>query len=234
MPIDRKQHSTDPGARGEFLIEAGDNKVELGVVSCGDDVVAYNLETEEFKLREQFAEADMEVSVELRTIHGGMFIFKEDFDGGNKFVQSDYDNRPGQEQYAQQEPLGSQHIFQVVPKNPGEDFSVSADDLDSALEKALEKIGCEVSSRHRFGDVGEGVVIAQKCNSANAVLVWDGREHIDLNLFTFEEDSDQAKFFVDSFIFYARKTSALNVGLRDDMPRGVGRAINFKSDLEDK
>jgi hypothetical protein len=212
-------------------MQAGDSSIELGIVSCGDDLVAYNLETEEFKLREHFAKAGMDVHVELRTIHGGLFHYDDDFDGGRKFVQSDYDSRPGQEQYSQQQPLGSQHIFQVVPKKNSGAVNLTPGSLDNALVKALAKINCKVSDHHHVGGIGDGVLIAQKCDNGNAILVWDGREHVDLNLFTFNETEGDTEIFVTTFINYASEKNTLDIGLRDDMPRGIGRVVNFKSDL---
>jgi len=32
----------DPVARAEFLMQTGESSIELGIVSCGDDLVAYN------------------------------------------------------------------------------------------------------------------------------------------------------------------------------------------------
>jgi hypothetical protein len=219
-------------ARAEFLMQAGDSSIELGIVSCGDDLVAYNLETEEFKLREHFAKAGMDVNVELRTIHGGTFHFDDDFDGGRKFLQSDYDNRPGQEQYSQQQPLGSQHIFQVVPKKGFLIKNLTPERLDLALVKAFSKINCkQVSGRHYVGGIGDGILIAQKCDIGNAILVWDGREHVDLNLFLFHETEGDPEAFVSTFMYYAALKNTLNIGLRDDMPRGIGRVVNFKIDL---
>jgi hypothetical protein len=213
-------------------MQAGESSIELGIVSCGDDLVAYNLETEEFKLREHFAKAGMDVNVELRTIHGGLFHFIDDFDGGRKFTQSDYDNRPGQEQYSQQQPLGSQHIFQVVPKKGFLIENLTPERLDLALVKALSKINCkQVYGRHYVGGIGDGILIAQKCDIGNAILVWDGREHVDLNLFLFHETEGDPETFVTTFMYYATLKNTLNIGLRDDMPRGIGRVVNFKSDL---
>jgi hypothetical protein len=212
-------------------MQAGESSIEFGIVSCGDDLVAYNLETEEFNLREHFAKAGMDVDVELRTIHGGRFRFNDEFDGGRKFTQSDYDNRPGQEQYSQQQPLGSQHIFQVVPKKDNGAVNLTPERLELALFAALANINCDVSVKQNVGGIGDGILIAQKCDIGNAILVWDGREHVDLNLFLFHETEGDPEAFVSTFMYYAALKNTLNVGLRDDMPRGIGRVVNFKIDL---
>jgi hypothetical protein len=212
-------------------MEAGDSSIELGIVSCGDDLVAYGLQTEESKLREHFAKAGMDVNVELQTIHGGLYQYIHDFDDIRKFVHSDYDSRPGQEQYSQQQPLGSQHIFQVVPKKDRGVVNFTPQRLDDALVQALAKINCKVSGHHHVGGIGDGILIAQTCDIGNAVLVWDGREHVDLNLFTFHEREGDPEAFVNTFMYWASGVNTLDIGLRDDMPRGIGRVVNFKSHL---
>jgi hypothetical protein len=212
-------------------MQAGDSSIELGIVSCGDDLVAYNLQTEESKLREHFAKAGMDVNIELQTIHGGIFQYNHDYDGIRKFVHSDYDSRPGQEQYSQQQPLGSQHIFQVVPKTDSGVVNFTPQRLDDALVQALAKINCKVSGRHHVSGIGDGVLIAQTCDIGNAILVWDGREQVDLNLFTFQETEGDPEKFVTTFMSNASGGNTLDIGLRDDMPRGIGRVVNFKSHL---
>ena len=232
---DRKQYQNDPVVRGEFHLQAGESAVELGVVSCGDTLAAYNMEAEEFQLQKYFEEAHMDVEVELRTLSGGQFPFDDDFDGGNEFLQADYDNNPGRAQYAEQNQLGSQHIFQFVPKaDQAQNLELSAKSLDTAMEKVMERMKAKVSGHHHVTDIGDGCLIAFFTDIGNAILVWDGREHIDVNFFFFKEDWGATDVFVASFIHFNSAKHVLEVGLRDDMPRGTGRVINFERDRKDQ
>ena len=63
----RKQHMHDPISRASFHMQAGEVVVDFGVVSAGDNAVAYHLETVEKSLQTRFKEAE----IELRVIHGG-------------------------------------------------------------------------------------------------------------------------------------------------------------------
>ena len=218
-------------ARAEYFIQAGDATVQIGIVTCGDESLAYTLTTEERILQERFSEAGLEVNVELRTIHGGLFPYKDDFDGGNKFLQSDYDDKPGFQQYNQQQPLGSQHIVQINTKE-GEKEEISSQKLEDSLLSTLEWLQFDVISHVLVADVGEGVVIAYTCKQGNVIVVWDGREHIDLNFFSFAETEKLAEKMVAGFIHYASRGKKLAAALRDDFPRGIGRVVNFKADLQ--
>jgi hypothetical protein len=60
-----------------------------------------------------------------------------------------------------------------------------------------------VSGHHHLGGIGDGVLIAQKCDIGNAVLVWDGREQVDLNMFTFHETEGDPEISVTTFMYLA-------------------------------
>ena len=63
------------------------------------------------------------------------------------------------------------------------------------------------------------------------VLVWDGRHHVDLNLFSYDESKDLADSFVETFTVISG--NKLRVSLRDDQPRGIGRVVSFSSEIKD-
>jgi hypothetical protein len=224
----RKQHETDPVARGEFLLQAGDMKLGLGVVSSGDEWIAYNLATLEFKLEEEFNKTAMDVSIELRTIHGGLYPFVEEFDP-RRFLQSHYDNGPGEEQYEQQKPLGRQNIFQLEPAEDVEKVELSSERLRRVLERSLAYIKFEVTSKHHVVDVGDGAVIVYVCREGSLIAVWDGRHHVDINFFTHEESPGLPEKFRGAFLHFVE--GRMHVPLRDDQPRGIGRVVNFPTDL---
>jgi hypothetical protein len=229
----RKQDEKDPVARGEFLLQAGDIKLELGVVASGDEYIANNLATLESMLEKEFNKKAMDVSVELRTIHGGLFHFEEEFEP-TKFLQSDYDNEPGEKQYEQQEPLGRQNIFQLEPAEGVKDVKLSSEKLSGVLEQSLDHIKFEVTSYHHVTDVGDGAVIAYFCKEGSLIAVWDGRQHVDINFFTFEESPGLPETFMGGFLHFVKEVeSKMHIPLRDDQPRGIGRVVNFPSDLVD-
>ena len=58
---------------------------------------------------------------------------------------------------------------------------------------------------------------------------WDGRNHIDVNYFTYEENVKQANAFESAF----RTSKSLTTKLRDEQPRGIGRVVSYFSDLDE-
>lgn len=61
------------------------------------------------------------------------------------------------------------------------------------------------------------------------LLMWDGRTHFDINLITYFESSRLGE---DLVIKLKEEISGLETILLDEHPRGSGRVVNFKKDLE--
>ena len=60
------------------------------------------------------------------------------------------------------------------------------------------------------------------------ILLGDGRDHVDINLFTYKEDFEFAETFEKSFV----EESTMERTLRDMQPRGTGRVVSFAKDLK--
>jgi hypothetical protein len=112
----------------------------------------------------------------------------------------------------------------------GEEMS-SLDELKVSLEKTLQKMGIESPSySEAFEDVGDGAVIVSTFAEGSVILVWNGRTHVDINLFSFNDRQELADSFVSSFVHFCGGKQRLQVTLHDDFPRGIGRVVNFRSD----
>ncbi|CAJ1959647.1 unnamed protein product [Cylindrotheca closterium] len=227
----RIQHGDDPVARAVFeLTHAGEDVVEIGLVYCGNTLYVYSLEAVEHNIKERLTD----VKVELTTINAGLFPYDFDFEPVN-FEQKDYDNAPGLKQYAEQHPLGRQNVFQLEANRP--DVELKFDGLFKMLKTAIQTAGFDASAGkfEKTQKVGDGGLIVYSSQVANVVLVWDGRTHVDLNFFTFEEGRGEKvngsvpEKFITGFLRASEKS--LKINLRDDQPRGTGRVINFSSDL---
>jgi hypothetical protein len=79
-----------------------------------------------------------------------------------------------------------------------------------------------------FKSVGEGCVVISFWSGGSVVLLWDGRNHVDLNLFTYLESNAFSKGFKTEF---EKAYPLLNTVLVDEQPRGFGRVVNFIRDL---
>lgn len=229
----RKQIHHDPVARAEIVFQAGGKSFELGVVSTKNRRANYAFEKLERGLKERLSSSG--ANIELRWIHGGLFNYIEDFQV-KEFKQEDYDSKPGREQFATQVPLGSQYIYQVTPAEEEEDndeeLTLRMFKIAEYLDAALGAIKIKKVTTKQFTGFGDGGVILAASPMANVIVVWDGRDHIDVNLFMYSESTDKVKRFIDTFVKAAR--NLLTVSLRDDQPRGIGGVVNFPSDIESK
>lgn len=231
----RIQYGDDPVARAEFVLDhEGDDTVEIGLVLCGDELYVYNLEAVEHNMRKRLS-VNHTTGVELRTINAGLFPYSYDFEP-TTFEQKEYDNEPGLKQFAEQQPLGRQNIFQMVSTK--EEVELTALGLFHILKQSLLSAGYDASGGRfeKAENVGDGGMIVYASTIANVILVWDGRSHVDISFFTFEEGRFEKKGggvpekFIKGFLKHSKHI--LRVNLRDDQPRGIGRVINFPSDLE--
>jgi len=77
---------------------------------------------------------------------------------------------------------------------------------------------------------GDGCVATAFWSEGDAVATWDGGHHIDLNIFTFEENMEMHKKFSEDFI---GTTSSFAMVSKNWQPRGFGRVVNFKDEMKD-
>jgi hypothetical protein len=218
-----------PVTRADFVLRSGDRSMELGLASLGDESIFLHLQNVEMVLRERLSK-DFEIDVELRRVnvglwwpHGGRFNPKE-------YVPDDYDNIPGKEQFAQQKPLGSESIFQFELGEGEDAVFPSLDELVVCFEKTLQNLRLDILRFDSFTDVGDGAVLVASLSHVSVVLVWDGRQHVDVNFCSTNDKEALADYFLRSFLYYADNN--LKFALRDDFPRGVGRVVNFRSDID--
>ena len=84
-----------------------------------------------------------------------------------------------------------------------------------------------------YDEVGDGCIITGSWSNGSATLLWDGRDHVDINVFICDSVDDNVyagKFFGEAFV---RKINSLGLTAQDEHPRGFGRVVNFKTDLQD-
>jgi len=216
-----------PASRAEIVLKAEGKTYELGVVSSNNERANYEYEGLQNRIKSRLSSSD--VLVELRNIHGALFKFLYDWDP-QKFRHEDYENKPQIKQYETQKPLGRQNIYQLVKAANVDDLGLDTAKILSYLNDAMTSIGLESIVTKNYEDVGDGALILTVSSEGYVTLVWDGREHISVNLFTENEEIGTPEKFVKTFL----KSSGekLQIGLRDDQPRGVNRVINFPSDMD--
>ena len=73
----------------------------------------------------------------------------------------------------------------------------------------------------------DGIVCAAIWDAGTAVISWDGRFQVDLNIFSLA-GREAIDVFEKEF---REKLPSLGGWLRDTQPRGYGRVVNFKEDM---
>ncbi|KAG7368315.1 spermidine synthase [Nitzschia inconspicua] len=226
----RKQWGLDPASHAEFYLQADEKTFDLVVFSSNNEQANYEYKNLENRLRDRLS--DSKATIELRKIHGALYRFKEDFQP-RVFKQEDYDSKPGRVQFANQSPFGRQNIFQLV-KSDGykEELAFTLNELWGHLEAAMTGIHMIPSTVRQISGFGEGGMIAAVTSMGDAILVYDGREHIDISLYTDGEFTGLPEKFMGRFMYEIERK--MKVALRDDQPRGIGHVINFPSDFEEE
>lgn len=260
----RKQIHHDPVKMGEIAIhttEASQNNesppsYELRIVSTNNVDANYEFHKLESRIqnRLKLVENVPTVLVEVRTIHGGLYNYVPKGQHNPKqFFQKDYDNTYADEHFTNQITLGRQYVFQYVVdpavkklEEKNVDSNLRLDDIDDILYLAMiskedklidpENLNQEKGAvtRQRYV-VGDGGVLFVSCRTFNMIAVWDGREHVDVNLVVFEEEDSNAKSdtvnLADTVNKRIKEFSSLKDIAIDTQPRGVGRVVNFPEDF---
>ncbi|CAJ1960288.1 unnamed protein product [Cylindrotheca closterium] len=199
----------------------------------GDELgwmVAYAAEDYSFlklsKLEERLQARLPGLDLEIQGIVGGEQHVQKDLAPQNMtFTKADYPTLPNEIQNQEQEPLGRQSVVQM-----------QWSDKQASTEKVVEYLTATLKEMHykpvrfeTYEDVGEGCVVAASYAKGSAIMVFDGRQQLVLNLFSFSQSKKRANKFVKTL--ETLSDGKLKVALRDEQPRGVGRVVNFEKDI---
>jgi len=142
------------------------------------------------------------------------------------------------------EALSVDEFESIIENGPLEDdagVNLSAEKIKSALAHTVvsflqllhnKMMMCSRDNQHQVqlhgsSNLGEGSMVVAFWATGNAIALWDGKTHVDINLFTIEESAEHADFFEKEFGMAA----GLHRTLRDQQPRGINRVINFSQDV---
>jgi hypothetical protein len=220
----KKDHSLTV-SRAELILKSGSTSVELGLLSTGDRYFFHNLRAVEGKLRQALSDVG-KFTVEVKTITGGINYDDREFDE-RMFEPEAYDAAPALEQASKQKSLGRQSIFQLEFSDDGDATMPTFEELGDFLKDTLAKAQYKPSRFEKFINVGDGAVVVSIFKEGGVVLVWDGLHHVDINLFSSNDDKENADAFIETFM----DLSNLQISLRDDQPRGTGRVVQFKAEM---
>jgi hypothetical protein len=109
---------------------------------------------------------------------------------------------------------------------------LSPETIKDAFKSALElNVAGEDLSAITSNFVAAGAVITAFWRGGSAILKWDGKQNVDVNLFTYEEDRDKStrQAFQEAFCNQVDHMVPLT---RDEHPRGYGAVVNFPSEIQ--
>jgi hypothetical protein len=146
------------------------------------------------------------------------------------FTNSDYDNTDALQQWNDQLPLGLQTVFQFETTDKRIP-PLSIGKLEAALKDAFKSAKIFDLVLDSSTAVADGCLVFAHWEShegGNAALLWDGRIHVDLNLFTYQ--AERGEIFADrieSATLEALSDFGFDRVLRDEQPRGTGRVVLY-------
>lgn len=212
---------TNRKADSEFNIMITNYGSEKFVHSLNKTIVEFNT----IKMNDLFAKVNI--------LNGGAWRYQEDFEPSRVFLPDDYDQTEPLAQWKSQKPLGHQAILQLEPSVSSGSATVEISEamLREAIYgavKEVEVIGWNAGSLNNYCDVGEGCLFFALFESGTLTVLWDGRSHIDINIFTLKEDIDLVDVFVERFL---ESIPTHGIMLRDEQPRGS--SVAYHRDLSD-
>lgn len=157
-----------------------------------------------------------------------------------------YDERDALKQYTNQMPLASQSLYQLEVSDEGDVKTLSAKVINEAVEAVI-------TSNQKFAgakrvtfdkEIGDGSVSAAILAAGHFIVTWDGSGRLTLNTMTLDEQyeaippnaevpdmilSVHKNEIVD--LFLSKLPPSAKVSVREQMPRGSNRVVNFKRDI---
>ena len=104
--------------------------------------------------------------------------------------------------------------------------------LKTILRKAITASSDNMTGEEVFqihDGAGEGQLVTAFWPNGSAIATWDGRTHIDLNVFTFEEDKQRYEHFERILIEDIPSLALISL---NEQPRGFGRVVSFNRDIQ--
>ncbi|GFH47476.1 hypothetical protein CTEN210_03951 [Chaetoceros tenuissimus] len=172
---------------------------------------------------------DGDLTASVKVINGEEWLFQENFKPSRSYLPSDYDQTAPLAHWKTQNPTGLQLILQLESTQDAKKVKVTSDVLKQAVTTAINDMALKgVHDIQTFESFGDGVVMSTVWNGGSLILIvlWDGRSHIDVNLFTFVEDVHIGITFE-----FFQVLPSFQTMLRDEQPRGTGNVVAYKRDL---
>lgn len=228
LELYRRERHVYTLSRVEVELKSEKSSMSLEVLYCGDRYVFQHL----LDLETELATILPSYRVQVKRITGGE-LFSDPEYNLKEYPEHAYDRLPAIRQALDQLALGRQSIFQFEYHSVDGDNDSGMPPLDKLVaffEATLDKVKYSPFTMDKYTDVGDGAVIVTYFKEGTAIFLWDGRNHIDINLFSSDQEEDRANLFAERF----KDLSNLSMYLRDDQPRGVGKVMQFDYEFNEE
>jgi hypothetical protein len=234
----RKQIHHDPVKLGEFVFTSGEKLYQFGVLSTKAINAVKRFDSFEKKVQGRLSG---DASFQLRNVHGGLYNYSVNHKP-KEFSEKDYDKTLANEHFEGQVPMARQTIMQyegseemkqlIISQGPSMDSNFAEKLIyGSAITPGSDGLSNDPDKQTIFRyTVGAGCVILMVGENFNAIAVWDGQAHIDVNFFDFSPSITDAPLAAGFDQRLRAFSPFLNVAT-DVQPRGLGRVVNFPEDL---
>lgn len=161
------------------------------------------------------------LTADIRNIKSSLNNYVADFEPSMTASHDDYDHNAARQQWKSQQALAKQALvqFEVEQKEP-----LNTTATKEVLRTALMNTNDDDDGRsiEVYDDVCDGAIIVGSWSLGRAILTWDGRTTLTANLLSDKDVSVQLERDLE-------KHFTLTVSSRDEMPRGIGRVVNYLS-----
>jgi len=227
LDLVRAEIEMDPVFRALVLLNTTSSSLEASITASGDPLFMEHLSEVVSASQEKSAA----VTLETRNIIGGLWRgdkqhMCEDDEFSQVIVEDDYNHDDARSQWASQTPLATQTLLQFSNFVDGAPTLLKKDDLVKACAGAFAtQKGSQMKVYDDFG--GDGAICAGAWETGTAVVSWDGKYGVDLNIFS-TLDLEELQGFEKGIM---TSLSSLSGWLRDIQPRGYGRVVSFKESM---
>ena len=211
-----------PLFRSEVLYNTTSSSLEMETFLAGDETFIQRVNDVTTAVEESTG-----LVGETRMFEGGRFRTVKNPNPKVFALPGDYDQSGPFEQWTTQQALAQQTVFQFeVSKVEGKES------IQTILDSVLDKMAIKTNDAARgFMDIGDGCVVFSELKGGSVVVLWDGQANITVNLFQFQQGAGFFTKFADEF---AKTSPFTKLMLRDEMPRGYGRVVNFSQDIGER
>ena len=209
----------DPSYRAEVVFEGTD--LELGIYGARDYAFYSHLMDVVKRI-----ESETGLTANVQHVRNAYNNYHADLEPTKYASHNDYDLTDALQQYKSQQCLAKQSLVQFR-------LSLSESLNATTIQKALHDTILNATQQNDnldvefFQHVGDGCILVVVWSLGRVVVTWDGAQHLNMNLQTSEHNPDH-----HAFASLFQNQCNLRTLCHDEMPRGIGRVVNFASDYQ--